>query len=174
LLLQVARSLDRRPAKTKAMLPLEERRRRGEAYVDGAPLARSGRRGHNTTFKVARHLRNDLALPDEEGRPLMDDYNERLAQAGEETWTQKELNHEWDDARRDSADFPYGCAATATPLGPVSRRNESRKWSAAFGFKYRGWYDTLTWYNFLPTQKSRFRKTPLPLTSITCSRPFRP
>jgi P4 family phage/plasmid primase-like protien len=106
LLLSVARSFDR---KAKGdLLSVKARVRMAEEYVDNAPLARSGCGGHDTTYKVARQLRNDLALPKEVGRALLDRYNDRL----EEPWTEKELDHKWDSADGDHPDFPYGCATT--------------------------------------------------------------
>jgi hypothetical protein len=79
---------------------LDQRISRGEQFIERAGLARSGCGGHDTTYRVARYLHNDLALPDEVGRRLLDRYNERLAQSGEEEWTPEELDHKWDSAVR--------------------------------------------------------------------------
>jgi P4 family phage/plasmid primase-like protien len=108
---------DRRPARPHAapvgLLPLDERVRLGERFVETCPLARSGHGGHDATFRVARSLRNDLALPKDVGRPLMDRYDERLDEAGEETWSASELDHKWDTAGAHNPEYPYGCKATA-------------------------------------------------------------
>jgi P4 family phage/plasmid primase-like protien len=95
---------------------LAERLRKGEEFVKTCPPARSGKGGHDTTFRVARRLRNDLALPDEEGRCLLGRYNERLTAAGEQPWTDSELDHKWESAAGDNPDFPYGGAARAAPV----------------------------------------------------------
>jgi len=116
-LLGVARSLDRKtktPKDETNLLPLEQRIRMGEKYIEKAPLARSGCGGHDTTFQVTRRLQNDLALPEQVGRLLLDRYNDRL----EEPWAEKELRHKWDSAGGDHPDFPYGCAATASATDP--------------------------------------------------------
>lgn len=103
------------PVTPGPLLPLEQCVRLGQRAVEEAPLARSGQGGHNTTFRLARVLRNDLVLPDEVGRPLLDRYNEMLGEAGEEIWTKNQLDHKWDSAGGDNPDYPRGRAALANP-----------------------------------------------------------
>jgi hypothetical protein len=87
-----------RLAPNQELRPLDERVKQGERFVNCAEPARSGHGGHDTTFRVARYLRNDLALPYEEGFGLLKLYNERLREAGEETWNETELDHKWETA----------------------------------------------------------------------------
>lgn len=95
---------------SKCSRTVEERVRQAKRFIKGAPLARSGHGGHDTTFAVVRQLRNDLALPRRIGRPLLDRYNKRLAKAGLETWTKEELDHKWDSAGGDPHDCQPGPA----------------------------------------------------------------
>jgi P4 family phage/plasmid primase-like protien len=119
-LLTATRSLDRRSPQARGkschadrrLAPLEERLRKGKEYVENAPLARSGNGGHNTTFAVTRYLMNDLALPDDQVRDLLDRYNERLGEADEETWSSRELDHKVESAGGDNPQFPFACQAT--------------------------------------------------------------
>jgi len=68
-------------------------------------------------FYVASRLRNDLKLPFSIGRPLLDRYNARLAEHGEEPWTSKELDHKWNDAGKDK---PKTCSAELTLHKPAN------------------------------------------------------
>jgi P4 family phage/plasmid primase-like protien len=98
------------------LLPPEERIHRAKRFVlKEAPLARARHGGHDTTFHVARKLRNDFALPDKAGRRLFGLYNQRLAEAGEEPWTEQELDHKWEDAAAANPAYPYGCNAGFIP-----------------------------------------------------------
>ncbi len=106
---------DPAPPTGKLLRPLAERVKQGEYFVEHADLARSGAGGHDTTYRVVRYLRNDLALPEEEGRALLDRYNERLAEPGEQPWTEQELDHKWDSAAGDNPEYPYGCKAVQEP-----------------------------------------------------------
>jgi hypothetical protein len=151
ILLTAAGSFDRKgkqaggQATLPGLPPLEERVRKGREYVGKAPLARSGHGGHNTTYAVSRRLVNDLALPADEARCLLDEYNDRLAEAGEEPWTEQELDHKVESAGGDRPDFPYGGgAAPAEPANDPYRLARSflasRPWVFWHGrhFEYVG------------------------------------
>jgi P4 family phage/plasmid primase-like protien len=122
LLLRVARSFDRRSP--------------GREYIETAPLARSGQGGHNTTFAVAARLLNDMGLPKEQVRELLDRYNERLAEAGEETWTARELDHKVESA----GDRPHGTEPANDPHRLARTFRQGRPWVFWNGrhFEYTG------------------------------------
>jgi P4 family phage/plasmid primase-like protien len=125
LLLTAARSFDRRPPQERSttrqpdrpLASLEERLQKAKKYIENAPLARSGNGGHKTTFALTRFLLNDLALPEENVRDLLDRYNERLEEAGEETWSPRELDHKVASAGGDNPLFPFACQAAPSGGG---------------------------------------------------------
>lgn len=93
-------------------VPMEERERRCERYLQEVELARSGHGGHDTTYRVAMIICNDFAVTNREAAlTLMRFYNERLRVAGEETWSEGELAHKIDDALKAPVDpgHPWGC-----------------------------------------------------------------
>ncbi len=83
-------------------------------YILTAPLAISGRGGHNTTFKVACTLIHGFELSDADALKLMTEYNERL----DEPWTPVELRHKVDGA---------SIAASRRPPGYMLSRHEPYK-----------------------------------------------
>jgi P4 family phage/plasmid primase-like protien len=151
-----------RPKKTKAkkrrregdrLVSLPEQIRRGRQFIEVCPLARSGQGGHATTYRVARYLRNDLALPDDVGRTLLDAYNERLAAAGEERWTAEELDHKWEDAAADNPDYPFGDKAAAPPAPVHDPHRLARLFLATHPFRY---WNGLYWEH----DGKRYREVP--------------
>jgi P4 family phage/plasmid primase-like protien len=119
ILLDVARSLDHRPKSASYY--------RGREFVEKAPLARSEHGGHNTTFAVTRHLTNDLGLPPNETRLLLDRYNERLGEAGEEKWTEAELDHKVASAQGERPDLPFGGGGRANDPHRLARTFIARR-----------------------------------------------
>jgi hypothetical protein len=85
---------------------------------------------------VTRHLLNDLALPKEEVRDLLDRYNERLKEAGEETWSERELDHKVSSA----SDRPGGAEPADDPHRRARTFREGRPWVFWNGlhFEYTG------------------------------------
>jgi P4 family phage/plasmid primase-like protien len=104
-----------RPAGDPLLLPLPDRLDVARAVVDRTPPARSGHGGHATTYRLARALVNDCALPREPALGLLRAYNARLGREGEEAWTEAELAHKVDSALAAAADprFPFGCKVRA-------------------------------------------------------------
>jgi P4 family phage/plasmid primase-like protien len=100
-------------------LPMAERERLATDYVrEKAPLARSGKGGHKTTFRVARVVVNDYAVADREAAVrVLRAYNQRLGEEKEETWGEDQLAHKVDDALAapDDPRFPFGCKLTGPP-----------------------------------------------------------
>jgi hypothetical protein len=96
--------------------PMEERVALCERYLRLVDPARSGHGGHDATYRVARLIVNDFAVTGRaQGLLLMKYYNTRLAEAGEETWSDRLLEHKLDSARAAGPDprFPFGCKLTA-------------------------------------------------------------
>lgn len=93
-------------------------------YVAAAPLAVSGRGGHDTTFKVACNLIHGFELSDADALLLMNEYNERL----DEPSTPAELRHKVDGASNSVSRRPIGYMLfkhepyKRTPVAPPSRR----------------------------------------------------
>jgi hypothetical protein len=114
-------------AANQELRPLAELVEQGERFIKRAELARSGQGGHNTTFRVARYLLNDLALPYEEVRRLLGLYNQRLEEEGEEPWSEAELDHKLESAAGDNPDFPYACKAVRTIVAPVDNPHRLAK-----------------------------------------------
>jgi hypothetical protein len=78
------------------------------AYIDRAPAAISGQRGHDTTIRVARTLYNGLGLCRDQVLKWLRIYNRRLS----EKWTERELAHKADSAVRGTYDKPRGWLRT--------------------------------------------------------------
>jgi hypothetical protein len=93
-------------------------------YILTAPLAISGRGGHDTTFKVACDLIHGFELADADVLDLMSVYNERL----DVTWTQSELRHKVADASNSVSRRPTGYLIVRdepykrTPVAPPAQR----------------------------------------------------
>ena len=106
---------ERPPGDVPLLLPLADRLDVARVVVDRMPSARSGHGGHATTYRLARALVNDCALPREPALELLREYNDRLGREGEETWTEAELAHKVDSALAAAADprFPFGCKVRA-------------------------------------------------------------
>jgi P4 family phage/plasmid primase-like protien len=102
------------------LLPLPERVEKARRYLEKVDLARSGHGGHDTTYRVARLLTNDFALPEETARTLLNQYNDGLAEAGEETWTEDELDHKLQSSGGNNLEYPYGCKALSRPESPAN------------------------------------------------------
>jgi P4 family phage/plasmid primase-like protien len=100
------------------LIPLPDRLDVARVAVGRIPVARSGHGGHATTFRAARTLVNDCALPREPALELLRAYNDRLRDAGEEAWTEEELAHKIDSALTAAPDprFPYGGKVLAEPV----------------------------------------------------------
>ena len=77
---------------------------RARAYIAKLPLAASGQRGHDATFRVACCLVHGFALPAEQAFKLINEYNERLS----EPWTNAELWHKISDADKIQHRHPRG------------------------------------------------------------------
>jgi len=74
------------------------------AFIAKLPLAVSGQRGHDATFRVACCLVHGFALPHTEALMLIREWNEQLA----EKWTERELTHKIEDAGRIDHQHPRG------------------------------------------------------------------
>jgi P4 family phage/plasmid primase-like protien len=100
------------------LIPLSDRIYVARIILTRMPSARSGHRGHDTTYSVARTLVNDCALPRDAALTLLRAYNERLGQEGEEVWTDAELVHKIDSALAapPSPSYPYGCKVLAEAI----------------------------------------------------------
>ena len=77
-------------------------------YIDRAPAAISGQRGHDTTLRVARTLYNGFGLCRDQVLEWLRIYNRRLS----EKWTERELAHKADSALRGPYDKPRGWLLT--------------------------------------------------------------
>jgi putative DNA primase/helicase len=98
---------------TRDDVPMDERVRLCREHLKTAELARSGSGGHATTYRIAREIVNDYAVTDRgQALDLLKGYNTRLKEAGEEEWTDAELEHKLDSA----------LAAPPDPRFPVGRR----------------------------------------------------
>ena len=73
-------------------------------YIDRAPLAISGQRGHDTTLRVARSLYNGFALSRDQVLQCLRVYNARLS----EKWSERDLAHKADSAEQGKYDKPRG------------------------------------------------------------------
>jgi hypothetical protein len=73
--------------------------KRARAYVARMPDAVSGEGGHTQTLKVAQVFVRGFNLPDDAALTLLREYNERLQENGQETWTEEELAHKIQSAR---------------------------------------------------------------------------
>ncbi len=96
-------------------VPMEERERRCERYLQEVKLARSGHGGHDTTFRVAKLICNDFGITNRESAMrLLTIYNERLRIAGEEAWSEQQIAHKITGALADALSgqpdpkFPFG------------------------------------------------------------------
>lgn len=74
------------------------------AQIAKLPLAVSGQRGHDATFRVACCLVHGFALGPDDALKLMHEYNARLS----EPWTDAELEHKLDDAAKAGHRDPKG------------------------------------------------------------------
>ena len=68
--------------------------RRCTAYIAKVGPAISGDHGHDRTFQVARIIWNDFGLDEPEGYPILESFNATC----QPPWSEKELQHKWDDA----------------------------------------------------------------------------
>jgi hypothetical protein len=75
---------------------------RARKCVAKMPLAVSGERGHDTTFRVACCLVQGFGLSPEDALCLLREYNDKLL----EKWTEHELRHKIDDATRGASPRP--------------------------------------------------------------------
>jgi P4 family phage/plasmid primase-like protien len=100
-----------RVAKSAALAPTDERIDRARAYVATCEPARSGHGGHDTTFRIARLLTNDFALPEADAWPLLTEFNERL----DERWTDRDLSHKLTSAIEKGPDHRFGTKASPEP-----------------------------------------------------------
>lgn len=100
------------PPRRPIDVPMGERVSRCRNYLERADLAKSGRGGHGTTYRVARLIANDFAVDDDtEAMTLLRWYNERLKAACEEPWEEGDLEHKLAGAKAapDDPRFPFGC-----------------------------------------------------------------
>jgi hypothetical protein len=74
------------------------------AYINRAPAAISGQRGHDTTLRVARTLYNGFALSRDQVLQWLRVYNRRLSKR----WSERELAHKADSVERGKYDKPRG------------------------------------------------------------------
>jgi len=88
------------------------------AYIGRLPLAVSGQRGHDATFRVACCLVNGFALAPDDALKLLQEYNERLAGR----WTEHELRHKIDDAGRVPHQHPKGHLLRSKPTYKTFRQ----------------------------------------------------
>src|SRR5262245_1825136 len=84
------------------------------AYIDRAPAAISGQRGHDTTLRIARTLYNGFGLCRDQVLESLRIYNRRPA----EKWTERELAHKADSAVRGTYDKPRGWLLTGHQSQP--------------------------------------------------------
>ncbi|WP_339908978.1 hypothetical protein [Symmachiella dynata] len=75
-------------------------------WMNDQPLAVSGDGGDKQTFKVACGLIVGHGLSINEARPILEEYNENLSGAGEEPWTENELEHKLQYADRAAENDP--------------------------------------------------------------------
>ncbi|MCC6805826.1 MAG: bifunctional DNA primase/polymerase [Deltaproteobacteria bacterium] len=75
---------------------------RARAYIGAMPGAVSGKRGHDTTFRVALALVRGFGLAVEEAWPIFHEYNARCVPP----WSERELGHKLIEA--DKARLPLG------------------------------------------------------------------
>jgi hypothetical protein len=73
-------------------------------YINRAPAAISGQRGHDTTLRVARTLCNGFALSRDQVLQWLRIYNRRLSKR----WFERELAHKADSVERGKYDKPRG------------------------------------------------------------------
>jgi len=73
-------------------------------YVQKMPEAISGEGGHNRLYRVACILVNGFSLNDEDALEVLREYNERCIPE----WTEKELIHKLDSARKANHRYPEG------------------------------------------------------------------
>ena len=124
--------------RTDVGVPMEERVLRCERYLNSVDLARSGRGGHNVTYRVGKLICNDFSVTNRDAAmSLLRAYNERLKAAGEEVWSEGDLAHKIDDAlkalaAKPDSRFPFGCKLTGrsnhnpdAPWGDPSRLAEA-------------------------------------------------
>ena len=96
---------------------------RARKYVCKMPLAVSGERGHDTTFRVACCLVQGFGLSPEDALCLLREYNAKLL----EKWTELELRHKIDDATRSASLRPKGSLGFRRQLQPrISARVPSK------------------------------------------------
>lgn len=77
---------------------------RAKRYVAAMPAAQSGAGGHNATFAVACALVKGFALPIDQARPILREFNERCSPA----WSEKELEHKLSQADKTADPEPRG------------------------------------------------------------------
>ena len=75
-------------------MPVARRVEQCRRYLAAVEEAVSGKGGHDATFRVARLIVNDFAVPEEEAWELLEEYNEGC----EPPWSDAELDHKLDDA----------------------------------------------------------------------------
>ncbi len=136
-----------------------ERCRRYLAAVEGAV---SGKGGHPTTYRVARLIVNDFAVPEEEAWDLLQEYNEGC----EPPWTNAELDHKLDDALAapDDPAHPRGCKLTPDggPTPPAVPPDDPDRLAESFlgGNTWRYWNDEFWAYDgtrYVPRRDSDAR-----------------
>jgi P4 family phage/plasmid primase-like protien len=127
------------------LIPLPDRIDVAAACIYHVPAARSGHGGHDMTFRVARALVNDCALPREDALAILKEYNQRLGAEGEEMWTEADLIHKIDSALAAPANphFPFGCKVTAESITNPHRL--AREFLAERPFRY--WRDLYLEYD---------------------------
>ena len=101
---------DHPPMRTRDLAPVSERVRRARAYVEQVEPAISGQGGHNATFRVAKLLLQDFALPRAESMTLLREYSSRC----EPPWSQTELDHKLETADSQVDSRRYGCKVKAS------------------------------------------------------------
>lgn len=113
-------------------VPMEERERRCERYLQSVDLARSKKGGHNVTFRVAKLICNDFAVTDREAAMrLIRGYNERLKEV-KDGWSEGDLAHKIDGALKEGnapdsvpdPKFPFGCKLS----GHTNRVPDAPQW----------------------------------------------
>jgi replicative DNA helicase len=62
---------------------------RARRYVEKMPEGISGQHGHDATFAAAQVIFRGFALSEAEGRPILEEYNQRC----QPPWSEKELDH---------------------------------------------------------------------------------
>jgi P4 family phage/plasmid primase-like protien len=88
-------------------VPVAERVVRCRTYLEHVPPAVSGHGGHDATYRVARIILNDFAIPAPEAQQILDEFNANC----EPPWEPEEIDHKIADALKAPEDpaRPKGC-----------------------------------------------------------------